>query len=406
MGIDPNKPQAGRVDMIQVPLFANLPSGVPAFTHAWVETSDGTNDAGEYVRIIDTPLGAAHWQFIGNGSVTPAAGAQVFSASGSFTVPAGITKMFVFGRPGAVGGSGGCGGAAGFGGGATGGGGAGGCGGAGGGGAQLIGPYPIDVTPGQVLTVIVGAGGAGGAGGLPGAGGVGVGGVGGFGGQGGTGSGSSVSGTGVSIIFRGSNMAPASSDSASNAQPGSALAGGAAVATVGAITPSVGYGQLGSPGTPRTAANRGVAGAGGAPGAAGQNSFTYGVNSAIAFLYTGAIASGPGSSAGGASAAGRGGGGAGSGGAPGCPGDGGYPSPTTPTVANGPLGAVGGAGQAVGAGGDGLDGSVGVNGSNGGGGSGGAGGGGGGSGSITGGSGGRGGQGGRGSDGLIILTWS
>lgn len=406
MGIDPNRIPASRVDMMQVQSYADLPSTAPAFTRAWVETDDGVHSSGEYVRIIDTPLGAAHWQYIGNGSVPAFSGRQAFTTSGTFTVPAGVTTLFVYGRPGAFGGSGGAGGAAGFGGGAQGGGGAGGSGGSGGAGSQLAGPYPIAVTPGQVLTVVVGSGGVGGLAGNGGAGGVGVGGIGGFGQPGGIPSLSSVSGAGVSLVFYGATMAQAASDSASNAQPGTAAAGGLAVSSATVSVTSVGYGSLGTVGNVRTAPTRAVAGNGGAPGVAGSSSFGFSTGASASNWYGNVRSSGPGASVGGAAAASRGGGGGGGGGAPGCPGDGGYFNPVTPPVANGSPGGVGGAGNAAGPGLAGADGQAGSNGANGGGGSGGSGGGGGGSGVPTGGSGGRGGVGGRGSDGIVLLVWS
>lgn len=87
-------------------------------------------------------------------SVIPTFQSQTFTSNSTFTVPAGVTRLEVYGRGGA-GGGGGAGGAAG------------GTGSGGGGGG--VASYPelatLGVSPGDVLTVTVGAGGAGGVGG-------------------------------------------------------------------------------------------------------------------------------------------------------------------------------------------------------------------------------------------------
>lgn len=81
-----------------------------------------------------------------------------FTANGSWTVPAGITKIWCYGCGGGGGGGGGSGSAAN------------GAGGGGGGGASLAHWSPVDVTPGDVLSITVGAAGPGGGGGTAGGG--------------------------------------------------------------------------------------------------------------------------------------------------------------------------------------------------------------------------------------------
>lgn len=76
-------------------------------------------------------------------------GSQVFTANGTFTVPAGVTSVLLSG---AGGGGGGGGGAGGYG------------GGGGGGGASVINRSITGLTPGQTVTVTIGSGGAAGLG--------------------------------------------------------------------------------------------------------------------------------------------------------------------------------------------------------------------------------------------------
>lgn len=81
-----------------------------------------------------------------------------FTANGSWTVPAGITRIMIYGCGGGGGGGGGSGSAAS------------GAGGGGGGGASLAHWCPVNVTPGDVLSITVGAAGPGGGGGTAGGG--------------------------------------------------------------------------------------------------------------------------------------------------------------------------------------------------------------------------------------------
>lgn len=92
---------------------------------------------------------------------------QSFSSNGSFTVPAGVSKVYVTASGGGKGGTGGTGGQGTY----TGspkGGGFGGSGGIGGSDGVLVAKKELTVTPGQVIPVTIGLGGAGGSGGIGG----------------------------------------------------------------------------------------------------------------------------------------------------------------------------------------------------------------------------------------------
>jgi hypothetical protein len=95
------------------------------------------------------------WVLLNPSSSVTTKGVQRFSSNGSFTVPAGVSTIYVSGC------AGGGGGGAGGGGGSTT---YNGSGGAGGGAGEPTIRTPIAVTPGHVLSVVIGAGGAGGAG--------------------------------------------------------------------------------------------------------------------------------------------------------------------------------------------------------------------------------------------------
>lgn len=310
---------------------------------------------------------------------------QVFAASGTFVVPAGVTRVEVWGRPGATGGGGGGAGGNGFSGGAAGGGGGGARGGSGGGSCELRGPIFLTVVPGQILTVTVGAGGAGGAGGLNAGTRLGAAGL-----AGGTSS--------VDLLqfqARGRVGGAAATGAAAN---GTAAAGGAAQSG-GTPAAGTGYGTLSVAGTASVTPS-----AGGAPGANGgtPSGSTVGARTLI---YGNLSSAGGANGAGGALATSRGGGGGGSGGGSGAYGDGGPVYGGAPTLALGGNGGAGGAGNNAGNGANGIAGAVGAAGTNGGGGAGGGGGGGGGAGSVTGGLGGDGGAGGAGSPGVVVIRW-
>jgi hypothetical protein len=347
-------------------------------------------EQGKYVQYQDTAplLGANQVQAAIDAlkALIPGSGGrQYFSAAGlfSFVPPAGVTKVSVYGRPGASGGGGGGAGGNGFGG-PTGGGGGAGRAGTGGASAQLIGPYDCAVTPTVAVPVVVGAGGLGGVGGTA------PGGVGGAGAGGGV---SSFDGlTFGSINQSGGGVA------GTNAANGTAGAGG--LAQAGANPPvGTGYGALSIAGN----SNHG-SGAGGAPGVAGVT--PVGSPSLIRMLLFGVnIAGGGANGIGGAAGGGtHGGGGGGNGSGAGAYGDAGHPATgvVTPTGANG---GNGGAGNAAGAGGNAATPATCPQGVNGAGGCGGAGGGGGGGGSTTGGLGANGGTAAAGSIGLIIVEW-
>jgi hypothetical protein len=370
---------------------AGVPGGVIVVA-IW-DIADGVqyNDA-----LVAPPLGAANVQAAIDALKVASSGSlhqMVFAASGSFTVPIGITRVQVYGRPGACGGSGAGGGASGFGGGAAGGGGGAGRAGSGGGSSELIGPYDVDVVPAAIIAVIVGSGGFGGAGGAGGAGGVGVGGGGSVGSAGNIGGSSSF---GALAFGSASTAGPGAAITTAGA--GSAGAGGPAQAGPNPSA-SAGYGRLSIAGN----SNNG-AGAGGGPGVAGTTPVGT-PNLARMQLFGNILTGGGANGVGGAADVARGGGGGGGAAGAGGWGDFGHPSSGALTTPLGGSGGAGGAGNAAGAGGAGAAGTTPPNGVNGGGGGGGGGGAGGGSGSTTGGSGGAGGAGSNGSNGLIIVEW-
>lgn len=303
---------------------------------------------------------------------------EIFTTSTTWTAPAGTTRVRVLGRPGAGGGGGGGAGGAGFGG-ATGGGGGGGRGGGGGGSASLIEAF-INVIPGTVYTVTIGAGGAAGAAGVAGA-----------GGNGGNG--------GVTIFdgFTFGRNAPATGGTGGTGGGAGVIgtigAGGAAGTSGGAI----GTVYSATTDLPTAAVSGGAGGATGAGASAGNSAAT------VPILF-GTSNPGANGGAGGAGSGGThgGGGGGGAGGSSGFPEA--YPvsGQAAPTGGTGGNGGNGGLGNNAGTGGAGSNGTAGTTGTAGmGGGGGGAGGGGG--GGLVGGARGQGTAGGAGSAGLIII---
>ena len=185
-----------------------------------------------------------------------AKGKQRFVANGSFTVPLGVTTIWVSGCGGG-GGGGGSGGVNCSGGGwaATGGGGGGGAG-------QYAIRQAFSVTPGQVLTVAVGGAGSGGSGGA----------VAGNGGTGTSGGATTLTGAGVALTLAGGTggVGSAGVNGVAVASPGGA--GGSQGGTSGGYALAIGgygydHGGLG-----------GVGGAGpfGTPGPSGGGAFGYG----------------------------------------------------------------------------------------------------------------------------------
>ena len=250
------------------PIWRNLASGGAPTTGSmlywngtnWVALGQGTSG-----QVLTSNGAGAAPAF----SALPG-GAQIFSSSGTFTAPAGVTKVFVTL----------------FGGGGGGGGGGFSTGGAGGGGAYPDYLHPYTVVPGNGYAVVVGAGGTGGAGGNSG----GSGGVGGtssfdgtlsvLGGNGGSGGGpfnTSVSPGGASrnvsgnatgttaggIVIFGSGAGATAGDgytaNVGSAGGGSLYGAGGTTSTAG-----TGYGAGGGGGTAGNPA--GQAGAAGSPG--------------------------------------------------------------------------------------------------------------------------------------------
>ena len=334
---------------------------------------------------------------------------QTFLTSGSFVVPARVSQILVKAiRPGAGGGASGGGGGAGAS--ANVGGGGGGKGGSGGGGAGSVRDLLLAVTPGESLTMTVGAGGAGGAGVAAGAAGL-----------AGSAGGISEITRGATVLLRaamrnaGGSASTTASGGGSAAQAGAAggSSGGAGGTTgSGAGTPyngvqavGVGYnGVMASAGVVG-----GAGGAGGAAGIAGTNgsglgSYTQGAVLSAAVGITNASPSTGGAQSGGT----HGGGGGGGSGTPGGFGDDIAQGTEAAPVATDGMGATGGAGGAANSAGNGTAGGAGgagQHGTCGRGGGGGAGGGGGGAASGAGGAGGASGTGGNGSDGLIFIEW-
>lgn len=153
-------------------LTANVTLYFPAWVGEWTVVNNCT---GAYSVTLSTPSGTgvsipggSVYEIYGDGTNivfklnAKASGLQRFTASGSFTVPAGVTTVYLSG----CGGGGGGGGGAGFSSSASsyyaGG------GGGGGGGFSVV-RYPVSVTPGQVIAVTIGAAGTAGASGAAGA---------------------------------------------------------------------------------------------------------------------------------------------------------------------------------------------------------------------------------------------
>ena len=117
-----------------------------------VKIVDGTQGAGKV--LTSDANGNASWQTISSG--TTSQNWQVFSSNGTFTVPAGVTRLLVEAWGAGGGGGGGYGRPLG--------------GSAGGGGGGSSGSYSkryVTVTPGQIINITVGIGGTGGIGGTP-----------------------------------------------------------------------------------------------------------------------------------------------------------------------------------------------------------------------------------------------
>lgn len=307
---------------------------------------------------------------------------EIFTSSGTWTAPAGVTKVHVIMRPGAGGGGGGGAGGLGFGG-ATGGGGGGGRGGGGGGAAQLIRSW-LNVTPGTSYSVTVGAGGAGGAGSATT--------TGGNGGNGGISSFGSLMSVGRLAVPIGGSGGTGGAAGAS----GTVGAGGAGGTTAGAV--GVGFGNMIDAAT--------AASSGGAGGATGNGTSAGNSAATVPTYYAMSNAGGNGGAAGTGSGGTHGGGGGGGAGGAGGIADW-YPvfEQSAPTGGAGTAGGAGGLGNNAGAGGAATSGTAATASTGGMGGAGGGGGGGGGGGSTTGGARGSGANGGAGSDGLVVVEW-
>lgn len=335
---------------------------------------------------------------------------MIFRSSGTFTPPAGVARLDVIGRPGAGGAAGGGGGGGGFGG-ATGGGGGGGRGGGGGASAMNI-ATRLQVTPGNVLTITVGAGGVGGTAGTAGP----PNAAGGAGGSGGAGSVSEIL-AGATSLYRWSRTGSAGGigcgaggTGGGAGAAGTAGAGGAG-ATTGGTTTAASSCYPGGWGT--TSLGGGNGGGGAATGTSTNGSSAGGVGAQATngpAGFPGLLASelGGSSDVGTATHGAGGGGGAGGGAVIGACYD---PDGTSCATNSGQGGGRvtnegnGGAGVDVAVGTNGVAGDPGEAGTYGMGGGGGQGGGGGGGAATTGGSGGAGGAGGAGSDGMVYLSW-
>lgn len=309
---------------------------------------------------------------------------QVFTTSGTYTAPAGVTLLHVLMRPGAGGGGGGGGGGNGFTG-ATGGGGGAGRGGGGAGAVQMIRTW-ISVTPGTAYTVTIGAGGAGGAGG----------------GAAVSGSAGSAGGTTSfgSIVTLGKGTGPSTGGTGGNGgaagSNGTSGAGGAAGTTGGAV--GAGYGTMIDVAT--AGANGGAGSATGTGGSGSTAANT--VPTLYATVNTGGTLASGGTGSGGTHGGGGGGGGGGAGGVSEY-----YAiyDQAAPTNGNGGNGGAGGNGNSAGTGGTGTPGASPSQATGGLGGAGGGGGGGGGGSNTAGGAGASGGTGGTGSNGICIVEW-
>ena len=159
--------QAARATItISGTLTANVQLIFPAYQKQWLVVNAAT---GAFTVTCKTSAGggvpiatSSNLSIFGDGTnikrVFQAAGISKITSNGSFTVPSGVTTIYISGCGGGSGGGGG-GGAINL----TGTGG----GGAGGGAGQPIIREPFSVTPGQVISITIGGGGAGGAGGSP-----------------------------------------------------------------------------------------------------------------------------------------------------------------------------------------------------------------------------------------------
>jgi len=307
---------------------------------------------------------------------------EIFTSSGSWTAPAGVTKVHAILRPGAGGGGGGAAGGIGFVG-VTGGGGGGGRGGGGGGAAQLIRAW-LNVVPGTVYTITVGAGGTAGVGSATTTGGsAGNGGISSF-------------GTLVSVGRTATPIGGSGGTGGAVGNAGTLAAGGTGGAGAGAI--GVGFGNAID--LPTAASSGGAGGATGNGTGAGNSTAT------VPTIYAMSNAGGNGGAAGtGAGGTHGGGGGGGAGGA------GGIGEPyalfeqAASTGSNGTAGGAGGLGNNAGVGGSATNGTAASAATGGGGGAGGGGGGGAGGGTIAGSVRGSGANGGAGSDGIVVVEW-
>ena len=308
----------------------------------------------------------------------------IFTSSGSWTCPAGVTKIKIYGRPGAGGGGGGGAGGTGFVGNPGGGGGGGGAGRPGGS-ASIVQAH-VDVTPGTTYTITVGTGGLGGTGGTVAA-----------GTNGGTGSTSSFD---VLVTFGKNTPATGATTGGGGGAGGNGT--GAAAGAAGALGGVVGtnYGLW------VDAVPLSLAGAAGGT-IAGGNGGNVANSVASVPLYFGVAQPGANGGTGGAGAGGTNGGGGGGGASASAP------LPETFSIDGQPIasggiggnGGNGGLGNNGGVGGSGSNGTAGTNGVSGVGGGGGGGGGGEGSGTSAGAARGTGGNGGSGSNGIIMLEW-
>ena len=142
----------GEVQQNGYPIW--VATGAPYPINATVrQPSDNKNYRSTITNNNDTPGGVGVTTWVDADAAPPLHGLQRFTASGSFTVPAGVTQIFASGCAGGGGGGAGSGGA-----------GVGhvGSGGGGGGAGQSINRVPFTVTPGQVIAITIGGNGVGG----------------------------------------------------------------------------------------------------------------------------------------------------------------------------------------------------------------------------------------------------
>lgn len=349
------------------------------------DTIEGLNNPREYRTnygaVTYTTDGISKWWGVWSRSrITK----TIFTSSGTWTCPAGVTKILIRGRPGSAGGGGGGAGGLGFVG-NPGGGGGGGAAGRPGGSSSVVEAY-INVTPGTTYTVTVGAGGAGGTGGVAG--------NGTSGGNGGT------SAFDAFVTFGKNTPATGATGGGLGGAggTGTGAAGGGAGALGGVVGTDYGVWVDALP----------VSLAGGAGGsAAGGNGTSVGNSVATVPLYFATSNPGANGGTGGAGAGGTNGGGGGGGAAASAGFPETFPIDGQPAASGGTggNGGNGGLGNAGGAGGAGSNGTAGTNGVSGMGGGGGGGGGGAGSGTTASGARGQGANGGNGSNGIILLEW-